>query len=86
MDQRNLLGLAMITVSGLSLLPANTIAQQKSLKLKPECPPPAHSITSRSASPRYVAALHHLFSPRVRSGSSRATEFSNRCGGTCSDS
>jgi hypothetical protein len=32
MDQRNLLGLAMITVSGLSLLPANTIAQQKSLK------------------------------------------------------
>jgi Lipocalin-like domain len=32
MDQRNLLGLAVITVSWLSLLPANTIAQQKSLK------------------------------------------------------
>jgi len=38
MDQRNLLGLAVIMVSWLSLLPANTIAQRKSLKeqLKPE--------------------------------------------------
>jgi integrase len=44
----------------------------------------------RYASPSYsivsIAALHHLFGPRVRNGSIGAIKLRDRRGGTCSDS